>query len=368
MKSKLVCIVISLLGSNVLFAQQQDVYKILKKYETCDTASFIKTWYSKPPEKQIMGYRIYPMTLCRKCKGAVWYAYDIQTLETSLLDLSFYNSREKKIYLADSNNLYKEVTPYEFDPYMAPPYIWDVWLFPWNQRTLLTNLYKRIRQTNEFDVYRSRLGKDKIFLYANRKSELIERIVYVPINGGYDSVVYHYNYFRNAKTEYRNQNPSNRYFPVNNKNPTISLEREKLSVVRNKWEKRTIIKDSVLSKIIDGTHDYYLIDFWHLSCLPCRYNLQILDTAMKQIKNLEVVLVNVHDNDAEVKNYLNKSSYTFRNICDYNHDIEGYFKPTAYPTTILLDHAGTVIWRHAGTERDIGNQIRSVIQSKSSSN
>ena len=355
-----------LFGCNFIAAQNSSIEKILKKYKTCDTASFIRTRYSKAPEKQIMGHNSYAMTLCRKDKGAVWYAYDIQTLDSSLLDLSFFNSREKKIYLADSNNLYQVVNHYKFETYMAPPYIWDIWYFPWD-KSFITNLYKRIKQTNEFDVYRSILGKNKIYLYVNTDIDLIEKIVHVQTNGAYDSVIFNYNYFKSGSTEYKSTVKSNKYFPVNNKNDSIIHDREKKMLKRKLWKQRIVLKDSVLSKIIDGSHAYYLIDFWFLTCYPCKVNLITLDTALKHFNNLEVVLINVHDNDSEVKNYLTKNSYNFRNICDYSHDIEGYFKPTAYPTTILLDRTGKVLWRHDGIATDIGNQIQLVIQSRSAS-
>lgn len=204
-------------------------------------------------------------------------------------------------------------------------------------------------------------------LYVNPKNNLIERIVSVQSDGGYDSVIYHYNYFKNPTYEYISHGPKNRYFPVNNKNESILLEMKRKDINQKTWNNRIIIMDTVLSKIINGKYDYYLLDFWYLTCHPCKVNLKVLDTSMKKIKNMEVVIINVHDSDMEVRNYLNKNSLTFRNICDYNHDIEGYFKPTAYPTTILLDQKGKVLWRHDGIATDIGNQIQLVIQSRSAS-
>jgi thiol-disulfide isomerase/thioredoxin len=362
MKIKLACIAMIVFGCNFISAQNSRIEKILKKYKTCDTASFIRTRFSKAPEKQIMGHNSYAMTLCRKDKGEVWYAYDIQTLDSSLLDLSFFNSREKKIYLADSNNLYQVVNHYKFETYMAPPYIWDIWYFPWD-KSFITNFYKRIKQTNEFDVYSSMLGKNKIYLYVNTDIDLIEKIVHVQTNGSYDSVIFHYNYFKNPTTEYISKSPDHPYFPVNNKNDSIVLAKKKWELKQKHWNDRVILKDSVLSKIINGKFDYYLIDFWHLTCHPCKVNLKILDTALKQLKNVEVVLINVHDNDEEANTYLTNYGLPFRNICDYDHSIEGYFKPQFYPTTILLDNSGKVVYRYDGMDRDIGNQIRAVIQS-----
>jgi thiol-disulfide isomerase/thioredoxin len=364
MKKKLVCIAIIIFASNVLFAQKQNIYKILNKYNACDTASFVKTWYTKGSEKLIIGDLTYAMTLCRKAKGAKWHAYDIHAMETTLLDLSYFNSKQRKIYLADSNNLYQVVNTYEFDTYMAPPYIWDIRYFPWDQRFKLTNFYKRIKQTNEFVVYRSKLGDNKTFLYVNTKNELIERIVDIQADGSYDSVIFHYNYFKNPTTEYISKTPDHPYFPVNNKNDSIALAKKKREIEQKVWNDRIIIKDSVLSKIINGKFDYYLIDFWHLSCHPCKVNLRILDTALKQLKNVEVVLINVHDNDEEANTYLTKYGLPFRNICDYDHSIEGYFKPQFYPTIILLDNSGKVVYRYDGMETDIGNKIKSVLASE----
>lgn len=364
MKTKLACIAMIVFGCKVTLAQKSNIYRVLSKYETCDTASFIRTQYSKQPEKQIMTSSTFAMTLCRKGKGAVWYAYDIQTLDTGLHFLSFFNAKQRAIYLADSSDVYQEVRSYVFDPYVAPPYIWDIYYFPWDLRFILT-IYKKRKKFNDFNIYTSLYGKYKIKLYVNTKNNLIEKIVHLRSDGSYDSVIYHYNYIKSQDTVYQNPIPSNRYFPVNNKNSNISVERGKALAKQDEWARRTIFKDSVLSKIIDGNHSYYLIDFWHLSCQPCRYNLQIIDTAFKQMKNTEVVLINVNDNDSEAKNYLNKNSYNFRNICDYSHDIEEFFKPTAYPTTILLDKKGNIIWRHDGIAKDIGNQIRLAIQSNS---
>jgi len=362
MKNKLVCIAIIIFTCGILTAQKINIYRTLKQYDNCDTASFIRTWFSKAPEKLIMEHNSYATTLCRKDKGAVWHAYDIQTLDTSLLDLSLFNSREKKIYLADSNNLYKIVNPYKFETNEAPPYIWDIWYFPWDKRFLL-NLYKRIKRINEFDVYRSKLGDNKIYLYVNTDINLIEKIVHIQTNGAYDSIIFNYNYFKSGRTEYKSIVKSPKYFPVNNKNDSIIHERENRKLKRKLWKERIVLKDSVLPKIINGKFDYYLIDFWYLTCHPCKVNLRILDTALKQINNVEVVLINVRDNHEEAIAYLAKYGLSFRNVCDFDHSIEGYFKPQFYPTTILLNNSGKVVYRYDGMERDIGNQIRAVIQS-----
>jgi len=362
MKTKLTFIAISIFFGDTLTAQKFNIYRTLRQYDNCDTASFIRTWFSKAPEKLIMEHNSYATTLCRKDKGAVWHAYDIQTLDTSLLDLSLFNSREKKIYLADSNNLYKIVNPYKFETNEPPPYIWDIWYFPWD-KSFITQLYKRINRINELDVYKSKLGENQIYLYVNTNINLIEKIVHDQTNGAYDSVIFHYNYFKNPTTEYISKTPDHAYFPVNNKNESIALAKKKREVKQKLWKDRIIIKDSVLSKIINGKFDYYLIDFWHLTCHPCKVNLKILDTALKQLKNVEVVLINVHDNDEEANTYLTNYGLPFRNICDYDHSIEGYFKPQFYPTTILLDNSGKVVYRYDGMERVIGNQIRAVIQS-----
>jgi hypothetical protein len=70
----------------------------------------------------------------------------------------------------------------------------------------------------------------------------------------------------------------------------------------------------------------------------------------------------VHDDDIDSKTYLNNTGYSFRNICDLDHSIENYYKPPAYPTTVLLDKNGKEIMRSEGLNLEDLKRIKKIVK------
>jgi len=108
-----------------------------------------------------------------------------------------------------------------------------------------------------------------------------------------------------------------------------------------------IIKIPSLQKI-------QLLDFWGTWCVPCRETLPKLKQIHQQYKDLEIISIAFDANNMDVNNYIKKEKLTWKNIFqgygENEHPIITNLHIKAYPTFILIDKSGRIIYRGEGAE------------------
>ena len=97
-----------------------------------------------------------------------------------------------------------------------------------------------------------------------------------------------------------------------------------------------------------------LVNFWYLSCPPCRKEFPAFQRLYDELKGegFTVVAVNKGDAAADVAAYLRKEGLTFP-VALGGQDESGVFtkfKVAGFPVTYLLDSEGRVVYRAAGVD------------------
>ena len=107
-----------------------------------------------------------------------------------------------------------------------------------------------------------------------------------------------------------------------------------------------------------------LLDFWYLSCAPCRQLMPILNKINEKYKNEDFVLLGVNTNDknaSDIKNYINKNSFSYKQWYLPSKE-EQFYGIKAAPTTILIDKTGKVVFVEEGFQKEIEKTLTIFIE------
>ncbi|HEV7348939.1 TlpA disulfide reductase family protein [Telluribacter sp.] len=120
----------------------------------------------------------------------------------------------------------------------------------------------------------------------------------------------------------------------------------------------------VLHKVLNQKTDYTLIDFWGSWCGPCIKalpDLQKVHTKYKDNPNFQLVSV-AYEQSRDLKalnNLVGKHNITWQNIVEYQpkqgevydyNRLVSHFSVEIFPTTVLLDKQGRIIYRDSGSD------------------
>ena len=96
-----------------------------------------------------------------------------------------------------------------------------------------------------------------------------------------------------------------------------------------------------------------VVNFWGSWCGPCRGESQALEQVYRDSRSegVEFLGVNIRDNTAAAKTFLQRQGVTYPNLYDESNLVALHFHgmpPNATPTTIVLDRQGRIAARHSG--------------------
>ncbi|GEM_PF-2768567 len=109
-----------------------------------------------------------------------------------------------------------------------------------------------------------------------------------------------------------------------------------------------------------------LLDFWYVSCSPCRQLMPILNELNKKYKNKDFMVlgVNFHDKDGDyIKKYIEKMSFTYKQWYQPSEE-EKFYGVTAGPTTILIDKTGKIVFVEEGFYENIEETLSKLIDTE----
>lgn len=156
----------------------------------------------------------------------------------------------------------------------------------------------------------------------------------------------------------------------NLKNPIVPAESNKqilsmLGQLAPKFSGTNLVSGKK-EKISDYKGKIILLDFWYLSCAPCRSLMPILNQLNEKFKDKDFVLlgVNVMDmNNDEIKNYVNEKKYHYEQW--YNPlGAKELYNLASYPTTVLIDKAGHIKFYDTGYSDDMGSILSKLIENE----
>ena len=95
-----------------------------------------------------------------------------------------------------------------------------------------------------------------------------------------------------------------------------------------------------------------LLDFWATWCKPCVKAMPKLQKVYDKYKDQGLTVVGVNEDgprgQAKVKPFLRSKKLTFPIALDLDSSVANRMRVTAYPTTLLLDQDGIIVYRQAG--------------------
>lgn len=116
--------------------------------------------------------------------------------------------------------------------------------------------------------------------------------------------------------------------------------------------------DSFKGKIV-------LLDFWYLSCMPCRTLMPILEKLQKKFGKQGVVVlgINVKDvNSKEIVSFLDEQHISYPQFYQVGELLALNYKLQAFPTTLVLDRNRKVKLMEVGWADDIELKLEQAIK------
>jgi len=93
-----------------------------------------------------------------------------------------------------------------------------------------------------------------------------------------------------------------------------------------------------------------VLNFWFKNCRPCRQEIPDLHLLTQKYKDKEVVFIALSlDSEKEVKEFLSENEFAYKHIANARY-IANKWNIKGYPTNIVIDKNGKVIFRVSGLE------------------
>ncbi len=109
----------------------------------------------------------------------------------------------------------------------------------------------------------------------------------------------------------------------------------------------------ILSELV-GKYKAVMLNFWYLGCGPCRLEFPAINEAYEQFKDkIAIVALSSQDNATTIKNFQEENNLAFDMAYD-TAGIESRFGVGAWPTTIIVDRYGAIVYRSKGNETRAG--------------
>jgi thiol-disulfide isomerase/thioredoxin len=330
-------------------------WKAMAIYAACDSACFfVKTETRSKDLVSVSNSSMY-YAIKRLEKPSKWYSYNIFAYNPDLYFTKFINNQKIfEMYKADSNiNAFVNYTK----PHTDGSVPMDFAFLPIHQGSggIFSVIPKKVSENENSEFYKYKSRNYQLIIEIDKSNSLIKSCEYQNFEDDSLSIKYEYQYaYLKAGKKYIYTNPTKeRFIPVSLDNKNIL---SKLYETFNK-NKVTIFKfdtgavSSLLYGFFEKDKKYLLIDFWHISCYPCLKLLPVMDSLSRLEDQVSIRLINVLNPEEDVIHFKKRKQFTFQHYCDTGDIIENYFKPTAYPTLILLDKKLQVLAEKTGNDR-----------------
>jgi len=96
--------------------------------------------------------------------------------------------------------------------------------------------------------------------------------------------------------------------------------------------------------------NFVLLDFWATWCGPCRHDLPAVEKLHQEFrsKGLVVLGVNGGEDSETVSQFLRTSKLSYPVLLTSDNDVMQSYSVTAFPTVVLLDADGKIVFYHVG--------------------
>ncbi|MFM8870790.1 MAG: TlpA family protein disulfide reductase [Actinomycetota bacterium] len=102
----------------------------------------------------------------------------------------------------------------------------------------------------------------------------------------------------------------------------------------------------VLGEVLPQTTS--IVTLWSVWCVPCRQELPHLERLEESDGAISVVGINIGDDEASTREFLNELGVTFANYRDEDAALLTSLKVPAVPATFIVDSKQEIVWKHLG--------------------
>lgn len=109
-------------------------------------------------------------------------------------------------------------------------------------------------------------------------------------------------------------------------------------------------------QLSDFKGKYLLLDFWASWCVPCMKAVPFMKEVRKKYPAEKLVILGIN-NDREEEKFISAvkaNEMNWMHMFDKNSDIARLFGNVAFPTTILIDKGGEIVYMHSGNNDEAG--------------
>ena len=106
-----------------------------------------------------------------------------------------------------------------------------------------------------------------------------------------------------------------------------------------------------------------ILDFWATWCTPCLIAMPELQKLHEEYsgRGVEILAVNLGEGSKRIRDFMERSSYTFRVVEDRNSDVGKIFGVTAIPVQVVVGMDGRVEWIQAGYDPARMEELRQLL-------
>ena len=103
-----------------------------------------------------------------------------------------------------------------------------------------------------------------------------------------------------------------------------------------------------------------VVDFWFIGCPPCRVERPLLNAIVEEVGNRVRFVGFALDSPEQLTTFLKENPFTFEIVAE-SEKIAGAFGVHAYPTHLLIDRQGNVVWESTGGRPEDIERLRAMI-------
>jgi len=104
-----------------------------------------------------------------------------------------------------------------------------------------------------------------------------------------------------------------------------------------------------------------LLNFWASWCNPCVNELPLLNEAYKLLKtngeNITFIAINIGEKSENIQKFIDRYDLELPIWLDEQRNVNGLYRVSAMPLTLLIDPSGDIVEIHAGELTDIADII-----------
>src|SRR5262249_48882542 len=103
-----------------------------------------------------------------------------------------------------------------------------------------------------------------------------------------------------------------------------------------------------------------VVNFWFIACPPCRVENPKLNEVVKELGDRVAFVGFADDAEDKLEEYLKKSPFAYQIVAD-SKSIALTFGVHGYPTHLVIDRAGNIVWEATGGRPETVQTLRTMI-------